>query len=69
MFDFLSEHPGVWSDRELAARIFCSTSSIKRGLRALKLKGLVETAVTRKKLGGWWIKREVRIVKKNKENR
>lgn len=65
LYDFLVEHPGQWSDRELADRIFCSRSSIVRGLKALKQKGLIEVSVRRKKFNGWWVQREVKV----KENR
>lgn len=43
----------------------CSASTISRGLSDLRRRGLVEIKTRRKRLNGWWVRREIRILKEN----
>lgn len=56
IFRLLSKRNG-WTDTELADRLQVSRSTIQRGLRRLRIAGVLKSQTVRSKLGSCWINR------------
>lgn len=64
LLEFISQHPGVWSDRQLADELALSESNVKKSLMALRHEGKISTRTERHHLRGrWWARRTVEVVK------